>query len=404
MAGLAHSGEADYVYDHQNRLQEIRLPDSSLIVYSYTDEPGKPSTQTTTYHPSPVDRPALQQPSTDQPVPVELQAQFRPVAENSDQNMAVLSFQKHEGQLYSKFGGRAEMSINTDMKNDLDLIFGTKPGNPQARQAAEQSLRGLLSDVATDGRTVIVWTPGEPYGDQLALFLTREMGARAVFTDNVQRARENLSKHRPVGGNTGVTVIDETMVEIQRQAIFDELSRMRFPQEKIAHSLREMPGDSNIIIVVAENNPQARETFLSQLKAAGESGKLKDKFLVLQACSDRKSEMANRTREMMIQYGAVGVHYYAKTIPVKGVGIILREAYKLMQENSDLKADEVFRKSIQRIIDGMDRGDPAYKDYRHLKRQLEDMLNNFTFVHRPPKYRQQPGGHPSVWTVEMKAA
>jgi YD repeat-containing protein len=386
-AKLAQYGEANYVYDVQNRLQEIRFPNGSRIEYQYKEgraigkKAGDYQWQRLTVitHPMPETykepRTAKRKLSTQPTTKPQFDAIFRQVEENSDKDAAVLMVQKHEGQTYKKFGNRAEMNIISDIEDALAIVFGKNMGN---RRTAEEHLRTFLSDVANDGRTVIVWTPGEQFGDNLSLFLTKYMGVRAVFTENIQKARENLTKHQPVGGNTSLVLVDATMLEAQREAIEKEVEQMSFPVGKIARSLQDIPMESNSVVVVAENNPRDKLTFFGQLEAAGKAGKLKDKFIALQYCGESKPEVA----KIILDHGATGVFFYERKISVPAVRLILLEADKVMQEKPWMKADEAFRDAIKRAID-IDSRKPEYAPYKHLKRQLEDMLNNFTIVQRP---------------------
>lgn len=357
----------EYSYD-KDQIKQIHLPDGRRITYEYNKRKHRESRKVSvdvTLEGRKTIKPPRRTP------------RIRQVEKNTDEDVAVLLVNKRGSRKYMmKFGLSAETPISSDIETYLDIVFGKRLGN---RDAAKQRLKASLSSVANDRRTVIVWTPGKQFGHKLSLFLTKHMGVRAVVTDNPIKARENLTKHQPVGGNTSLVLVYATMLKAQREAISREVEQMSFPVGKIARSLQDIPVESNIVVVVAENNPRDKVTFFRQLQAAGKAGKLKDKFIVLQYCGESKPEVAKK----ILDHGAAGVFFYERKIFVPAVRLILREADKMMQEKPWMKADEVFRYAIQRVIDGIDNGKPEYAPYKHLKRQLEDMLNNFTLVLRP---------------------
>lgn len=148
-----------------------------------------------------------------------------------------------------------------------------------------------------------------------------------MLTSNLPRAMENLSKHQPVGGNISLVLVEETLLPAQKGALSNVIPGLAFPQGKVVNSLEKIPQDSNTVVIVAKNNPLDKETFLNQLDVAGEEGKLKDKFIVLQRCGEGEAEI--EVANKILGYGVSGVFFFSEKISINP---LLLNFYLIMKE------------------------------------------------------------------------
>jgi hypothetical protein len=252
------------------------------------------------------------------------------------------------------------------LAKDLDIALGFVPGD---RQAAEDSLKTALGQFAK-GQTVLVWAPDSTIAPRLATFLNRILGVRAIVTADPARAAANVSRHRPLKGDASLVLIRETFLKAQSEAVNDAVSGLAFVRGKVVDSLSKAPSDSNTMVIVAENNPRDKQVLLQQIDAAGGTGNLRDKFLVLQYCGEGKVDVAER----ILGWGASGVFTYEKKIFIPALELVLREVDGVLTTDPGLRADEAFGKAILRAMDKA-RIDPQYKRFEV---QLKDMLNHLT--------------------------
>lgn len=331
-------------YDREGKLVEVTLPDGRRAELAYNPQ-GAPA-QLAEIKIFPADR-------------------VRLAEQASGQEVAVLLAENRDRSTWLKFAAQRERRV-ANLEQDLDIALGTVPGD---QEAAKQRLRVSLATAADDGRTVLVWAPDTDLGPKLALFLSREMGVRAVLTENPLRAAANLQKHRPLADNASLVLLKGTFLKAQEEAITEEVAGLAFPQGKVATSLQEVPAEDNTVVIVAENNPRDREVLREQLQAAGLAGHLQDKFIVLQYCGEGKVDVA----EEILSWGASGVFFYENKVSIPAVGMVLREVDAILEAKPTLKADEAFRQAILKALE------KAREDatYRRLQPQLRDMLNHF---------------------------
>ncbi len=123
------------------------------------------------------------------------------------------------------------------------------------------------ASVTGDSRPVLVWAPETSLGTKLVLFLSKEVGVRAILTKDPLRAATNLQKHRPHAGNASLVLLKDAFLRTQEEYITKEVAGLAFHRGRVVTSLQEVPAEDNTVVIVAENNPHR------PLPSGGDAGK-----------------------------------------------------------------------------------------------------------------------------------